>query len=69
MMPATEKKPLAGWRVWGGNRCDHCCNGDRCDDRTHLSRDRCPYCLGTGKALWLAAQPSPTETPTQGAKP
>jgi ribosome modulation factor len=47
------KTPLKGWRTWGGDRCDHCCNGDRCDDRTHISRERCPYCLGTGQALWL----------------
>jgi hypothetical protein len=48
-----ESKALKGWRTWGGDRCDHCCNGDRCDDRTHLDRQRCPYCLGTGQALWL----------------
>jgi hypothetical protein len=21
--------------------CDECCNGDRCDDRTHFDRDSC----------------------------
>lgn len=54
-----DQKPLCGWRVWGAPgdyRCDHCCNGDRCDDRTHLDRARCPYCLGTGNALWLLPQ-------------
>ncbi len=37
--------------------CDHCCNGDRCDDTTHFERGRpdyaphcrCPHCRGTGK--------------------
>jgi protein gp37 len=35
--------------------CDHCCNGDRCDDRSHCERGRpewrvhCPYCRGTGR--------------------
>lgn len=28
--------------------CDECCNGDRCDDNTHLNRKYCPYCKGTG---------------------
>lgn len=51
-----EKRPLKGWKVWGGDRCDHCCNGDRCDDPSHYERKRCPYCLGTGKALWLKAE-------------
>ena len=40
-------------RFWGelpGNRrrCNHCCNGDRCDDSTHFSRTYCPFCFGTG---------------------
>jgi hypothetical protein len=48
-----DRKPSVGWRTWGGDRCDHCCNGDRCDDPTHIDRRRCPYCLGTGRALWL----------------
>lgn len=52
-MNEDKGKPLQGWRTWGGDRCDHCCNGDRCDDRTHIDRRRCPYCLGTGDALWL----------------
>ncbi len=33
--------------------CAHCCNGDRCDDPTHLERRRCPYCRGTGSARVL----------------
>lgn len=28
--------------------CDECCNGDRCDDPAHVSRESCPFCLGTG---------------------
>ena len=47
-------------RTWTNSRgcatCDHCCNGDRCDDPTHFQRGRpdwaphcrCPYCRGTG---------------------
>ena len=27
--------------------CAECCNGDRCDDPTHYSRENCPYCLGS----------------------
>lgn len=42
-----------GWKVWGGDRCDHCCNKDRCDDPSHLYRPNCPYCKGTGDAIWL----------------
>jgi hypothetical protein len=34
------------------SRCAECCNGDRCDDRTHFHRPTCPYCKGTGCALW-----------------
>lgn len=52
-----EKNPPVGWRTWDDakERCGHCCNGDRCDDKTHYARDRCPYCLGTGAALWHPA--------------
>lgn len=28
--------------------CDECCNGDRCDDPSHGSRESCHYCLGSG---------------------
>jgi len=54
-VPSDQRKPLNGWRTWGddNDRCGHCCNGDRCDDRTHLDRRTCGYCLGTGDALWL----------------
>ena len=34
--------------VGGTIRCDECCNGDRCDDVRHRSRERCFYCYGTG---------------------
>lgn len=42
-------------KIWGTTSsgkpgCDHCCNGDRCDDPTHLDRRKCPYCHGTGYA-------------------
>jgi len=48
---AAKAKP--GKRVWGkGDRCAECCNGDRCDDASHYSRDKCPHCLGTGWSLW-----------------
>jgi protein gp37 len=29
--------------------CNHCCNGDRCDDRTHVDRMHCAHCRGTGR--------------------
>lgn len=43
----------------GRKGCNECCNGDRCDDRTHYDRDSCPYCLGSnlplerGEGKWL----------------
>lgn len=36
-------------KLWGTDRCDHCCNGDRCDDPSHYERSRCPFCRGTGQ--------------------
>jgi len=40
-------------KTWAeGKRCNECCNGDRCDDPTHHSRQHCPHCKGTGWALW-----------------
>jgi len=39
----------------GAAHCDHCCNGDRCDDPTHYERGspryavHCPHCRGTGR--------------------
>ena len=44
---------IPGKRVYDENRCDECCNGDRCDDPSHRDRRHCPYCAGTGWALWL----------------
>ncbi len=72
-VPAAKRflsmEPLLGpvnlWlptRTWensaGGLTCNHCCNGDRCDDPNHFRRGRldwashcrCPHCRGTGKA-------------------
>ena len=38
-------------KIWGGDRCDHCCTGMReCDDPDHYDRVVCPYCRGTGYA-------------------
>ncbi|WP_330208976.1 hypothetical protein [Pseudomonas sp. Z13] len=54
--------PVTGWKVWGKDRCDHCCNGDRCEDASHVERSKCQYCKGTGMAIWLnkpAAQHQP----------
>lgn len=61
-----ERKPATGWRTWGKNndRCAHCCNGDRCDDPTHYERQYCPYCLGTGDALWLKYREGEATWPT-----
>jgi hypothetical protein len=41
-----------------GPRCEHCCNGDRCDDASHYDRPHCPYCRGTGNGKpihWVIA--------------
>jgi protein gp37 len=35
-------------KTWAPGRCNHCCNGDRCDDRSHYERARCPHCRGYG---------------------
>jgi len=40
-------------RTWGRRSdgkwgCDACYNGDRCDERNHVSRNSCEACLGTG---------------------
>ena len=44
------------WRTWDdGKRCAECCNGDRCDDPTHYSRQNCPHCKKTGWAIWTEA--------------
>ena len=53
MMDTNKMRDQIGWKVWGGDRCNHCCNGDRCDDNTHVDRSKCPYCKGTGIAIWL----------------
>jgi hypothetical protein len=43
-------------RTWSNDlRCAECCNGDRCDDPDHHDRRSCPYCYGTGWAIWTPA--------------
>ena len=37
--------------------CGECCWGDRCDDPTHFFRRDCPYCKGTGAAIWVTEEP------------
>ena len=39
--------------LWGGDRCNHCCKGDRCNGRSHYERARCPFCRGTGQQKFL----------------
>lgn len=53
--PVNLWLPTRRWENSAGYAsCDHCCNGDRCDDPTHHERGRpewnvrCPYCRGTG---------------------
>lgn len=36
-------------KTWAEDRCDHCCNGDRCGDSTHHDRGNCPFCRGSGR--------------------
>ena len=52
MKAAIENWPSGSKRTFkrsdGSIGCDECCNGDRCDDRTHHDRDNCPFCLGSG---------------------
>jgi len=43
-------------KVWtyivdSGYGCDNCCNGDRCEDRTHIAREDCTHCQGMGWIL------------------
>lgn len=53
--------PRRTWQGWSGESgvgCGECCNGDRCDDPTHLDRRHCPYCRGTGNGRpidWVVA--------------
>lgn len=54
---ADAQIPKPGWRTWNnGKSCEHCCDGDRCDDPSHYDRTNkrygCPHCLNTGFALW-----------------
>lgn len=44
---------IGSMRSDGVPNCNHCCNGDRCDDPTHGDRARCKFCRGTGAAIKL----------------
>jgi protein gp37 len=50
--PINLYLPTKTWgpRSDGRPGCDHCCTGDRCDEPSHLERQKCPYCRGTGDA-------------------
>jgi hypothetical protein len=48
--PVRHLRPARTWNE--GKRCAACCSGDRCDDPSHYSRERCPHCMGTGWAVW-----------------
>lgn len=41
-------KVFGSMKVDGTYYCDYCCNGDRCDDASHVARHKCPHCKGTG---------------------
>lgn len=46
---SVDKRPGRTFESSTGRlMCDECCNGDRCDDPSHFSRESCPYCLGSG---------------------
>lgn len=51
--------PTRTWAFSDGHLgCDHCCNGDRCDDSTHTDRAFCGHCRGTGNGRpidWVIA--------------
>lgn len=62
--PMTEPGDFSRWmpRTWGPQRwdgrswCNRCCNGDRCDDMTHVERRNCTACGGSGvvdKLSWM----------------
>jgi protein gp37 len=63
--PVDLRLPTRTWTTSaGGVLCDHCCNGDRCDDPTHCERGRpewrihCGHCRGTGRGKpidWVIA--------------
>jgi protein gp37 len=51
--PLLERVTLRLPRTWGRNSdgswgCNTCCNGDRCDDPSHVDRSRCGVCHGSG---------------------
>ena len=56
----ADKKPGRTFELSNGNLgCAECCNGDRCDDASHHSRDNCPFCLGSGTNATLKLAPQP----------
>lgn len=46
--PSAEPCGRTYARSDGSLGCAECCNGDRCDDLTHVDRSKCRYCKGTG---------------------
>jgi hypothetical protein len=58
----TPNDKRGGGRTFGRSDgsagCDECCNGDRCDDSSHHSRENCPYCLGSGSPAEKLAEGS-----------
>lgn len=52
--PADKREGRTFELSTGEPGCAECCNGDRCDDPSHYSRESCPYCLGSGRLAQLA---------------
>lgn len=54
-------------KTWAPGCCNHCCNGDRCDDPSHHDRAHCPHCHGTGgqpiKWVIVGGESGPTARP------
>lgn len=52
LLSPLDLRPWLAWKEFersdGARGCDHCCGGDRCDERDHFSRAECPFCRGTG---------------------
>lgn len=53
----TYGEPGSGGWGPGMVGCAECCNGDRCDDASHVDRRSCTHCNGTGQV------PAPPEPP------
>lgn len=43
-----QAKTFGTQKTDGTYYCDYCCNGDRCDDSSHVARHKCIHCKGTG---------------------